>query len=327
MANEFTLVEFSKIATDPLQKGVIDALLMDIPIMEMIPWQTIGALSVGITRLGTLPNVGFRKINEGFVVSTGSLEQRIESIALMGADFDTDKALVRASTTGPTARAVTQVMMLKAMAYKFNDKFINGNPESDPEEFKGLKERVNDLVDEGYTGQYINNAGTQGDGILLDDDEFYNFLNKLDELLYAIKGHRPDYLQMNGKMLLAMRAGLRKAKLLDTTKDMFDRVVDVYQNCRMVDIGTTADQTTEIITSTETLEADGGSESTSIYAMKFAMGQMLWGIQEYPLEVEDKGLLEDKPIYRTEVDWPLGLAMADPYCLSRLYGIIPDNST
>ena len=177
MANEFTLVEMSKIETDPMRKGVIDALLMDVPIMEMIPWETIGALSTGITRLGTLPDVGFRKINEGFVVSTGALEQRIEHISLMGADFDTDKAIVRAATRGPTARAITQVQMLKAMAYKFNDKYINGNPESDPEEFKGLKERVNDLYNEGYTGQYIDNAGTSGDGILLSDYEFLYFLN------------------------------------------------------------------------------------------------------------------------------------------------------
>ena len=45
------------------------------------------------------------------------------------------------------------------------------------------------------------------------------------------------------------------------------------------------------------------------------------------LEVDDKGLLEDKPVYRTEVDWPLGLAMADPYSIARLYGIIPNAST
>jgi len=132
---------------------------------------------------------------------------------------------------------------------------------------------------------------------------------------------------MNKKMLLALRSILRKEKLLDNTRDMFDRIVDVYQGVKLADIGVKADQTTEIITSTEELEAAGAAESTSIYAVKFGIGELLWGIQEYPLEVTDKGLLEATPVYRTELDWPLGLALADPRSIGRLYGIIPDSST
>ena len=330
MAGEFTLLELSKIETDTLRKSVMDTLLMEASVMEMVPWETIGALATTIVRMGSLPSVGFRKINEGYTVGTAALEQVVESIALMGGYFDTDKAIARAKNTIASARAITQVMMTKAIAYKFNDKFINGDPETDPEEFKGLKERIEWLRSAAggtYSGQYIDNAGTSGDGILLDSAETLNFLNHLDQLMYSIKGHNPDYLLMNSTMLLALRSGLRKEKLLDTTKDSFDRIVDTYQNARLVDIGVKADQTTEIITNAETLEDAGSAESTSIYAVKFGIGEFLWGIQEYPLEVEDKGLLEDKPIYRTEMDWPLGLALADPYAIARLYAIIPNAST
>jgi hypothetical protein len=132
---------------------------------------------------------------------------------------------------------------------------------------------------------------------------------------------------MNKKMLLCLRAVLRAEKLLDNTKDMFDRVVDVYQGCRLVDIGVKADQTTEIITNTE--DPDGlytSDISTSIYAVKFGIGEFLWGIQEYPMEVTDKGLLEAMPVYRTEVDWPLGLAHIDPRSIARLCNIFPDST-
>ena len=85
---------------------------------------------------------------------------------------------------------------------------------------------------------------------------------------------------------------------------------------------------TEIITNTEDPQGLYTSNvSTSIYAVKFGIGELLWGIQEYPLEVEDKGLLEDKPVYRTEVDWPLGLAHVDPRCMARLCNVFPDNIT
>lgn len=327
MADAWTLAELSKIETDTLRKSVIDTLLMESNILQLVPWETIGQLATTIVRVQDLPSVGFRKINEGYAAGVGHFEQKVENISLMGCYLDCDKAIARAKNTIADARAIAQVMALKAMAYKFNDKFINGDPTTDPEEFKGIQKRVEAVVAEGYTDQYIDNAGTSGDGILLSTGESHNFLNKLDDLIYSIKGHQPDFLFMNKKMLLALRSLLRKEKLLETTRDLFDRRVDTYSNCQLIDIGVKADQTTEIITSTETLEAAGTAESTSIYAVKLGIGELLWGIQEYPLEVEDKGLLEASPVYRTEVDWPLGLALADPRAIGRLYGIIPDSST
>ena len=326
MAGEFTLVELSKIETDTLRKSVIDTLLMESNIMEIVPWETIGALATTVVRMGTLPSVGFRKINEGYSKGTAALEQKVETISLMGGNFDTDKAIVRAKNTIASARAITQVMMTKAIAYKFNDKFINGNPESDPEEFKGIKERVTDLYDEGYTGQLVD-FECDGVGILNSSTHSHDFLNFLDKLIYQIKGHNPDFLLMNSKMLLAIKSIMRKEDLLDKTKDSFDRPIDAYGGARLIDIGVKADQTTEIISKVETAAgAATGGESTSIYAVKFGIGEFLWGIQEYPLEVEDLGRLEDKPVYRTEMDWPVGFALADPYSIARGIDIIPDSS-
>ncbi len=328
MSGEFTLVELSKIETDTLRKSVIDTLLMESNIMTVIPWETIGALATTIVRMGTLPSVGFRKINEGYAVGTAALEQKVENISLMGAYFDTDKAIARAKNTIASARAITQVMMTKAIAYKFNDKFINGNPESDPEEFKGMKERVNDIYDEGYTGQKVASVNVStgaNTGFLYNDTAGHEFLTNLDKAIYQVKGHNPDFMFMNSKSLLAIRALLRRLRLLDNTKDMFDRIVDTYQGVKMVDIGVKADQSTEVILNTETAAGVAtGDDLTSIYLVKFGIGEFVWGLQEYPLEVTDKGELEDKPIYRTEMDWPLGLANADPYSIVRMHGVTPN---
>ena len=40
--------------------------------------------------------------------------------------------------------------------------------------------------------------------------------------------------------------------------------------------------------------------------------------------MDDKGLLQTSPQYRTEIDWPLGLAQANPYAVVRQYAIIPN---
>jgi hypothetical protein len=323
----FTLAEMSKIEKDTLRKSVMDTLLMESDVLQIIPWETIGQMATTITRYQSTPDITFRKINEGYSEGNVALEQVVETVSLMGVYLDTDRVIARAKNTIGDARAISQTMGLKGIAYTFNDKFINGDPASDPDEFKGLLERIEDLRDEGFTGQYISNAGTSGDGILLNATERQNFLDSMDKAIYAIKGHNPGMAFMNQKMLLALRSLLRREGLLDTTKDQFDRVVNMYQDVQLQDIGVKADQTTEIITSTETLEAAGSAESTSIYFAKFGVGEFFWGLQQYPIEVEDLGRLEAKPVFRTEIDWPLTLAQADPYAISRLYGIIPDASS
>jgi hypothetical protein len=320
----WTLAELSKIETDPLRKSIVDTLLMESDVAQLCPWETIGQLATTIVKYKDLPSVGFRLINAGYTEATGHFTQKVENIALMGGMIDTDKAIARAKNTVADARATMQQMMVKAMAYNFNDKFINGSPVTTPTEFKGIKERVDDEYAAGYTDCYIDGGGAGTNrGFLYDTAARNLFLNNLDKLIYAIPGHKPDILFMNKKTLLAVRSLLRLEKLLDTSRDMFDRQIDMYSGARLVDIGVKADQTTEIITNTESVS--GGSEESSIYAVKFGVGEFLWGIQEYPMEADDKGLLEDKPVYRTEVDWPLGLAHVHQYSCARLYGFVPDS--
>ena len=323
----WTLAEFSKIETDTLRKSILDMLLMEANLLELVPWETIGTLATTVVRYKDLPSFGYRKVNEAFVESTGHLEQKVETISLGGLDIDTDKAIARAKNTIGDARAIQQNMAMKSAAYQFNWKFIAGNPTSDPEEFKGLRLRVDDVYKEGFTEQKFacNDIDT---GILNSQTTRFNFIQDLDKLIYSIKGHSPDALLMNKKMLLAVRSCLIREKLLTYDKDMFGRQIDMYGNTRLIDIGVRADQTTEIILNTETAVGvpSGGSECTSIYAVKFGIGDSVWGIQEYPMEVEDLGELQTAPKYRTRVDWPHGIADVDPRALARMYGIVPDSS-
>jgi len=331
----WTLAEFSKIETDPVRKQVIDSMLMESNLLQLVPWETIGQLSTGIVRYQDLPSIGFRNIGGTLSESTGHFEQKTEVIALSGTYIDTDEAIARAKNSIQDARSIQTIMSMKAYAYAFNDKFINGNPGAggdSAKEFKGISARIDDLFNEGYTDQKIASSHTTV-GILNAVETSYkyfqDFIDDLDKLIYAIQGHAPNFLLMNHKTLLAVRSGLRRAGLLSTVQDMFGRNIDMYGSARLVDIGTKSDQSTEIITNAETTVGalSGGTECTSIYAVKFGVGELLWGIQEYPLEVEDKGLLENGVTYRTILRWNLGLADVNPHCMGRLYGVIPDASS
>jgi hypothetical protein len=324
----WTYAEFSKIETDPLRKSVIDTLLLENPIFQKVPWETIGQLSTTVVRIQDLPSWGYRNLNAGFTESTGHFEQKSETISLGGLDIDTDKALARAKNTVADARAIQQQLALKAFSYSFNDKFINGDPATiGSPEFMGLKLRVDQLFNEGYTAQKVQCNSTSV-GINNSAATALAFIDDLDKLVYAIDGHSPDYLLMNQKTLLAIKSALRRAGLLSVTQDMFGRNIDMYGSARLIDIGTKADQKTAIITSAETtVGLSGGTECTSIYAVKFGIGEELWGIQEYPMEVADLGELQTAPVYRTRIDFPHGLAMVSPRCVARLYGVVPDTSS
>lgn len=324
------LAEFSKIETDPLKKSIVDTLLMESNVAQFVPWETINQLTTGNIRIQDLPSIGFRNVNGTFTESTGHFEQKYETIALSGVYIDTDKAIARAKNTVAEARAIQQVLTMKAYAYSFNDKFINGNPAAGGDrskEFKGISARIDDTYNLGFVDQKIQ-SNDPSVGILNSTAAQNAFLDDVDKLIYAIKGHNPDMLLMNHKTLLAFRSLLRRLGLLNTAQDMFARSVDMYGSARLVDMGTTANQSTEIITTTETtLGLSGGSECTSIYAVKFGIGDLLWGIQEYPMETEDLGLLQTAPTYRTMVEWNMGLADVDPRCMGRLYGVVPDASS
>jgi len=310
----WTLAEFSKIETDVLKKSVIDTLVLESSIMEMLPWETTGQLASGVTAIQDLPSIGWRRLNAGFEESTGTLKQKVESVSLSGGYIDTDKAIADSKNTIEDARAIQQQMALKAFAYKVNDTFINGNVVTNPLEFNGIKQRIDGIVAEGFTGQKID-CDCNGTAITDSTATINAFIDKLDELVYSIKGHQPDMLLMNGKALLTVRSVLRRANLLDTTRDAFDRRVDSYQGARLVNIGTKADQVTEIIPTTETYNL------TDIYAVKFGIGDMTWGLQQAAMEVEDLGLLKDKPVYRTMLYWNIGLATVDPRSLAVLHSV------
>jgi len=318
MAGTYTLADLSKLEKDTLRKSVIDGLLMECDLMQLVPWETLNQLSTTIVRYSEIPSIGFRKINEGYAEGSGKTEQLTEQISAMGRNIDTDKLIVATKNTIAEARALRQAQVLKGVAYTFNDKFINGSRVTTPTEFDGLLYRL----DQGPAAQKITASSASGGlAVMADTAGMNTFLDKLDELIYAIDGHRPDALLMNKTALLKTRSVLRRLGLLSQTKDMFGRTIDMYGTVPLYDIGVKADQSTLIITNGETGSGGGTAQCTSIYAVKFGIGEQFWGIQTYPIDVNDKGQLEDGVTYRTVVDWPLGFANAGRRSIARLYSL------
>jgi hypothetical protein len=143
----------------------------------------------------------------------------------------------------------------------------------------------------------------------------------MDKLTYSIDGHSPTFYLTNDVGLRKINQALRIADVLRTDKDRFGQLVTTWgDKIPIYDIGVKADQSTKVMAD-ETIAGIAGSGYFSIYAVKVGEGTDFWGIQKHKLEVKDAGLLEDQVTYRTNVNWPVGLAMINKRSISRLYGL------
>lgn len=317
MAGTLTLVEFGKISKDPLVKLVADTLWEESAPMKFLPWETIGALYKKMVRIQTLPSVSRRKLNATWSSSTGTTEPINEGLSLVGGNVDLDKEMVEGNQTIENVRQLHLTMKTKAMAYEFNDNFINGSIITDEDNFDGLKERINKTD---MTAQKLLSA-TAGNLITDTQAHALDFLAEMDKLTYGIDGHNPTFLVTNDIGIRKINQALRIAAVLNQNKDQFGNLVTMWgNNVPIYDIGVKADQSTKVMAD-ETVAGIAGSDYFSVYAVKIGEGTDFWGIQKHALETIDAGLLEDKVTYRTNVNWPVGLACINKRSIARLYGI------
>jgi len=321
-----TFAEYAKHAYEEGKQvlgNIADWTLMNSNLLQIIPWATNSQLAVKIIAWDSFPTVGTRKINASFSASEGKFQHKIEDKYIFGHYIDIDTVIVDAGNTIGDVRQNQRKAAAKAMAFKFNNMFINGDPSSD--EFKGLKMRVTDSYNAGYTDQYFNGgSATTGKGVLYDATEQHNFLDKISKLVEVSADSDPSCLMMNSKLYLCVESATRRTSLLNQTKDMFGRIINMWGTIPIYKIGpVSAFSTTLILPNNENL--NGGTDETSIYSCKFGDEEYMWGIQQKPMEVIDHGRLATSSVYRDEVQWVVGLAINNPRSIVRAYGFVADN--
>jgi hypothetical protein len=316
----YTLADFSAQATQPLKKAVIETWRKESFLMDKLPIETAGTLSVEFVRTKTLPTITARNIGEGMTESKGVLEPMSETVSVLSAYIDVPREYVAAKNTLGNVRAEQTKMFSKALAYKFNDMFINGTPASNPKEMTGIWYR---LINDFAAAQSINGGAidVSPDSATLsaDSGKLIDFMNELN---YAVDGHQADMFLMNKTLYLRVLAAIRIAGLWAETKDAFGRQMPTFNGIPIIDIGNKGDQTTSIILDTEVAggTAVTGGTVTSMYAVKMGEGYVK-GFQEEPVDVVDVGLLESGIAFRTHINWAVGLYIPNPRSVARVYNI------
>lgn len=320
----YTLADYARLAESPLKAGIVDILRANSPLMEALSFETAGKLNIEIVRTETLPTIGTRKIGGTWSHSHGTVGMVTERIVNLGLKIDVDKILVKAASI-TDQRALQVKLSTAAMALKFNYLFIKGDPSVDYDSLTGIRWRlINDLA----AGQTILGGGIDispdSSTLAADQKKAINFLH---ELIDVTANSQSNFLVMNRIMRLRLGAALRESGMLETTTDSYGRTFETFGagGPILLDIGSTdpLDRTALIIGNTELDDgsAETGGDATSIYSVKFG-DEYMNGFQEYPLDTQDMGLLEDGVTYRTVIDWPLGIYFVHPYSIARLVGIV-----
>lgn len=298
-----TLLEAAKSA-DAATQAVI-AELVEGEIMRTVPLQNINGSGVFYNREGELPAVGFRGFNESNQDGYGVLNPQSEALRIFGGDLDVDVAMV--DMYGPGHRATQIQMKIRALRMTWEDRFLNGDSRVNPREMDGLASRI-----VAGSSQYLVN----GDGA----DPLS--LTKLDELLDAVDaGGAQKYLIMGKSMRRRLAQASRTSTLsgcVEQDRNDMGKMITRYGDAEILVVDKNA-QNNDILPFTE------AGNTTSIYCVAF--GDMLCtGIQgqhngQYGISVRDMGEVQDKPAYRTRMDWYTSIAVYNGRSVARLAGI------
>ncbi|MFB6955241.1 major capsid protein [Streptomyces niveus] len=313
-----TLPEAAKLSTTDLQRGVIETFVQESSILDRLPLLTIEGNSYAYNEEATLPGVQFRSVNEGYSESTGTVNQKSESLVILGGDADVDKFIVKTRGNLNDQRAIQTRMKVKAAAYKFQEAFFNGDTVTEPKGFDGLRKR---LVGAQVISTGTNGAPIVGEGV----NDSHEFFDKLDELVATVPGltSANGAMYANRKVISKIKSAARRLGGYEMVNEsLTGKWIPTYNGIPLLDPGQNA-AGEDILPQTETQGT--ATDASSVYAVRFGQAEddrAVTGLTNGGIQVSDLGELESKPSYRTRIEFYTGLAVFGGRGAARLNGVL-----
>jgi len=301
-----TLVEAEKLSNDVLLQGVIETIIKDSPILQTLPFIQIVGNGLSYTQEKTLPTVDFYDVGDVWVESTPTFEKLTATLKIMGGDADVDNYLKATRSNIQDLEAAVIEEKAKALRHDFEKQFIYGNSTTNPKQFDGIANLINTFV---ASDQVIAMAAA---GATLT-------LTKLDELIDALKGGKPDMLLMSRRSRRKLQALARAAgNNLEVGTGKLGEFVQLYNGIPIAINDWILDSHT-VAGSVETLYT--GEANSTIYALAFGEGALCGISSPEMLQVERIGSLETKDATRTRIKWYVSLALFASVKAAALIGV------
>jgi hypothetical protein len=342
-AGTVTLADYAQMSNAPLVQAVSMSLINYGNVAQDVPLLTKKSLIAnGVRFEGNLPTVNWAQLNAEGITTKGTPTPYQEQVYLIRNYIDVDKMLVDEENAIVDPRATQVAAYLQSLTYDFNTKFFNNDHiTGDPNSFVGLKYRIANGGTFGVRPENLINGGSVDLTVstTMTQATANQFLVLLDQLLWSV-----DSPEGNGVVLYVNEVLKRQfaaaVRLMGTSggfttmQDQFNRTIQMYKGAIIRDPGYQQDQATRIIpggpvaggtlfgenaagTGTST---SAGSIFTSVYAVNYGTDHF-HGWQFSEPNVQDLGLIYNGVIYRTMIDWALGLMNSSTRSIGRLYGV------
>jgi len=333
--NTLRLSDFALHCKDPQVRSIIFDLVRSGSVMARdIPFATKHSLRFRGSRIDSLPDIPWVDLNDEDLTGEHALPVPFEESAyIFRALVQTDEAEDKSDDQIENAHALSCEAYIRGFAYAFNDSFIN-NHHRDGGEKKGLiglRERLDFNAKYGtLAANKINGAGVDmtptGDAADLE-----SFAEMLNELLWRLGSPNGDGVILYVASEFKWRLDAKLSRLsgsggFSTAKDQFGLTVTKYKGAQIEDIGTKGDQTTGVITVTETAAGlEGADHHTSIYGVNYGLGHTA-GWTHIPLGAKEVPDGNTGIFRKTRMEWIGGIFFQSQRSIGRIHGIKYSNA-
>ncbi len=300
-----TLAEAAKLSNDMLLQGVVETIVKDSPIIQQLPFIEIVGNGLTYNQEKTLPSIDFYDVGDSWSESTPTFEQKTANLKIMGGDADVDNFLKATRSNIQDLEAAIIELKTKALRRKFEETFIYGDSSSNPKEFDGLR-------------ILIDTTSASDQVIAVADTGATLTLAKLDELIDAVKGGKPDMLLMSRRSRRKLNALVRATGgMMETERDSWGNFIELWDGIPIGASDWILD--THVLSGGVETATTGGTCST-IYAIQVGEGGLCGLTSPGHIQVEPVGSLESKDASRTRIKWYVSLALFSTIKAAALIG-------
>jgi len=302
-----TLNEAAKLSNNMLLQGVVETIIKDSPIVQRLPFIEIVGNGLTYNQEKTLPEIDFYDVGDTWAESTPTFEQKTTTLKIMGGDADVDNFLKATRSNLQDLEAAVIELKAKALKDKFEETFIYGDSATNSKQYDGLRK----LIDTTTASDQVIAMGATGDTLTL---------SKLDELIDAVKGGKPNILLMSRRSRRKINALVRASGsgTMVTERDEFGSFIDLWDG---IPIGV-SDWILDTHTLTDSVETGTtGDTCSTVYAIQFGEGALCGLTSPGHLQIEPVGSLETKDASRTRIKWYVSLALFSSVKAAALIGV------
>lgn len=301
-----TLSEAAKLSNDMLLQGVVETIVKDSPVLQQMSFIEIVGNVLTYNQEKTLPTIDFYDVGDTWAESTPTFEQKTASLKIMGGDADVDNFLKATRSNIQDLEAAVVELKAKALKDKFEETFIYGDLAASAKQFDGLRK----LIDTTTAGSQLIAMGASGATLTL---------AKLDELIDAVKGGKPNLLLMSRRSRRKLNALVRAAGgMIESDRDSWGNFIQLWDGIPIGVNDWILD--THVLSGGVETATTGGSCST-IYAFQMGEGALCGLTSPGHITVEPIGSLETKDASRTRIKWYCSLALFSSIKAAALIGV------